>query len=301
MGAPVVLFVYNRPRHTAEALKYLAAADGAAQTSLYIYSDGAKNSADDASVAEVRKLCHEAKGFGTVEIVERSGNVGLAENIIAGVTEVINKWGKVIVLEDDLHVSPFFLRYMNSALDFYANHGVFSVAGYSPELVMPSYYVASTYVMHRNCSWGWGTWREQWEKVDWKVGTFDAFIRSSHKRRAFNECGNDLSPMLLRWKTGEINSWSIRFCYAGFLTGQPTIYPRKSLVRNIGTDGSGTNMKATNRYNAPMAANVGLQNFVQGVAPDPQLVAQFRKYYDTSLVRQIINTFKRWRYILFKK
>lgn len=297
MPAPIVLFTYNRPEHTARALRSLASADMARTSELFIFCDGAKDTANEERVTAVHKLCHEAKGFAAVTVVERDANIGLAANIIDGVGNVINSRGRVIVLEDDLTVSPFFLRYMNAALDYYEGRGVLSIAGYSPDLEIPKDYGASTYIMHRNCSWGWGTWRAQWEKVDWEVPTFDSFIRNSKLRKAFNECGNDLSPMLLRWKLGEIKSWSIRFCYAGFLTNAPTVYPRKSLVRNGGADGSGTNMRASQRYDTPLAANVGLQDFTTGIAPDHRLVAQFRKFYDTSLIRRLINTLKRWRYI----
>ncbi len=299
MPAPVILFTYNRPEHTARALKSLAAADLAKTTELFIFCDGAKETQGDAErTAQVRQLCHdEAKGFASTNVIERDRNMGLAANIIDGVGMVIKNCGRAIVLEDDLTVSPFFLRYMNAALDYYEGRGVFSVSGYSPDIDIPKDYSASTYMMHRNCSWGWATWRSQWEKVDWEVPTFDTFIRDSRRRSAFNECGNDLSPMLLRWKIGEISSWSIRFCYAAFLRGEPTVYPRKSLVRNGGADGSGTNMRLSHRYDAPLAANVGLQNFATGVAPDHRIVAQFRRFYDTSAIRRLINALKRWRYV----
>lgn len=299
MPAPVILFTYNRPEHTARALKSLAAADMAKTTELFIFCDGAKDTPGDAErTAQVRQLCHdEAKGFASTNVIERDRNMGLAANIIDGVGMVIKNCGRAIVLEDDLSVSPFFLRYMNAALDYYEGRGVFSVSGYSPDIDIPKDYSASTYMMHRNCSWGWATWRSQWEKVDWEIPTFDTFIRDSRRRSAFNECGNDLSPMLLRWKIGEISSWSIRFCYAAFLRGEPTVYPRKSLVRNGGADGSGTNMRLSHRYDAPLAANVGLQNFATGVAPDHRIVAQFRRFYDTSAIRRVINALKRWRYV----
>ena len=298
MLAPIVLIVYNRPEHTARALKSLAASEGAKMTDLYIYSDGARRAEDEALVKEVRRKCHDAEGFATVKVVERENNVGLAENVISGVSEVIETHGRVIVVEDDLEVSGFFLRYMNSALDYYDNRGVFSVSGYTPDVEMPHDYQFSTYMIHRNCSWGWGTWKRCWQKVDWNVGTFDHFIRDAGRRGEFDASGTDLSAMLLRWKTGEINSWSIRFCYAGFENREPTVYPRKSLVRNTGADGSGTNMKATGRYATPLAANVSLSSFLPGVAPDSEIVSQFKRYYDCSAPRRVINMLKRLKYII---
>lgn len=298
MPAPIALFAYNRPEHTGKCLESLARAEMAGKTDLFVFSDGARHGSEE-QVARVRALCRAARGFASVQVVERDANMGLAANIIDGVGRVMRESGRAIVMEDDLTVSAFFLRYMNAALDFYAGRGVFSISGYSPDMEMPRDYAASTYIMHRNCSWGWATWKSEWDKVDWDVGTFDKFIRDGRRRRSFNECGDDLSPMLLRWKTGEIDSWSIRFCYAAFVAGKPTVYPRKSLVRNGGTDGSGTNIRATRRYATPLAANVGLQNFATGVAPDRRIVARFRKFYDTSAIRRAINTLKRWRYLAF--
>lgn len=298
MPAPIALFAYNRPEHTGACLKSLACAEMADKTELFVFSDGARQGSEE-QVARVRAICREAQGFASVQVVERETNMGLAANIIDGVGRVMRARGKAIVVEDDLTVSAFFLRYMNAALDFYAGRGVFSISGYSPDMEMPRDYAASTYIMHRNCSWGWATWKSEWDKVDWGVGSFDKFIRDGRRRRSFNECGDDLSPMLLRWKTGEIDSWSIRFCYAAFVAGKPTVYPRKSLVRNGGADGSGTNLRPTRRYSTPLAANVGLQNFATGVAPDQRIVAQFRKFYDTSAIRRAINTLKRWRYLAF--
>lgn len=301
MRAPLVLFAYNRPAHVARALKSLSVCEQASETALYVYCDGARGSDDASAVAAVRREVGRASGFASVRVVEREGNVGLARNVIEGVGEVIREHGVAIVVEDDLEFSASFLKYMNAALTFYAGRGVFSISGYSPEVVIPHDYASSTYVMHRNGSWGWATWREKWESVDWEVGDFDRFIRSGSRRKSFNECGNDLSPMLLRWKTGEISSWSIRFCYAGFVAGEPTVYPRRSLVRNCGADGSGTNMGQTERYEVPLAPHVSTSHFAEGVATDPRIVESFRTFYDTSSYRQFVNGLKRLRYILFGK
>lgn len=297
--SPIVLFVYNRPDHARKTLQCLAQAEGAAQSDLYIFADGARSEADNAAVAEVRAVCHAATGFATVTVRERERNYGLAENIVGGVTEVIAIKGTAIVIEDDVCVAPFFLRYMNAALEFYRGRGVFSIGGYTPDVQIPADYPFSTFVMHRNCSWGWATWKSEWDKVDWQAQTFDEFIRSASMRRRFNEPGDDMTPFLLRWKTGAREMWDIVFSYAAFRAGEPHVYPRKSLVRNVGNDGTGTHVAPTTKYDAPLAANIGLANFCPGVAPNAEIVSQFHSFYSTSAIRRVINTLKRWKYLMF--
>lgn len=299
--SPIVLFVYNRPSHTSRTLQCLAQADGAAQSDLFIFADGPRSGADEASVSEVRKVCREAKGFACVHLTERERNYGLAANIVGGVTEVIGQRGTAIVIEDDVNVAPFFLRFMNSALDFYRGRGIFSIGGYTPDIQIPADYPFSTFVMHRNCSWGWATWKSEWDKVDWQVPTFDSFIRSSSARRRFNEPGDDMSPFLLRWKTGAREMWDIVFAYAAFRAGEPHVYPRKSLVRNAGNDGTGTHVAPTTKYDAPLATSISLNSFCTGVAPDARIVAEFHRFYSTSLFRRAVNALKRWRYLCFGK
>lgn len=300
MNAPIILFVYNRPKHTLHTIEALKKSDGAKESCLIIYADGAKNGRDP-KVEEVRDIAHKTEGFASVEIVEREKNIGLAQNIIEGVTDVIGKYGKAIVLEDDLEVSEGFLKYMNAALEYYKDKGVFSVAGYSPNIDIPQDYKHSTYAINRNCSWGWGTWKKKWDKVDWDVKDFDTFISSREKRKEFDKSGSDLSAMLLRQRIGEIHSWSIRFCYAGYKSGEPTIYPVDSLVGNIGTDGSGTNMRRTEKYETKVTDKIDSDRFVERIEIDSRIEKSFRRKYGCSIYRRIINHLKILKYKMSMK
>ncbi len=297
--APIALFVYNRSDHTRLTLQCLAAADGAAMSDLYIFADGPRVPDDSDAAGKVRELCRAATGFASVTLVERDRNYGLAANILGGVSDVLERHGRAIVIEDDVNVAPFFLKYMNAALEFYRGRGVFSIGGYTPDVAIPADYPYSTFVMHRNCSWGWATWKSEWDKVDWQAPTFDSFIRNSSLRRRFNEPGDDMTPFLLRWKTGAREMWDIVFSYAAFCAGEPHVYPRKSLVRNVGNDGSGTHVAPTTKYDAPLAANVSLNNFCPGVAPNRDIVREFHRFYSTSVFRRVLNALMRWRYIIF--
>ncbi len=297
--SPIALFVYNRPDHARRTIECLAAADGAATSDLYIFADGAKSADGAAAVEATREVCRHATGFASINITERETNVGLAANITGGVSEVLERHGRVIVIEDDVCVSRGFLSYMNAALEFYRGRGVFSIGGYTPDIAIPQDYPYSTFVMHRNCSWGWATWKSEWDKVDWECKTFDKFIRSRQKRAQFNEPGDDMTPFLLRWKTGAREMWDIVFSYAAFSAGEPHVYPRKSLVRNAGNDGTGTHVAPTQRYETPLAQSVSSASFCPGVAPVPAIVEEFHRFYSTSTFRRMVNTLKRWKYILF--
>lgn len=289
--SPIVLFVFNRPEHTRRVLESLAKADGAAASDLHIFSDGALTDSDTAAVAKVREVCHGARGFASVSVTERERHYGQAANIVGGVSDVIGQRGTAIVVEDDVTVAPFFLRYMNAALEFYRGRGVFSIVGHTPaEVEMPKEFPFSTFVMHRHNPWGWATWKSEWDKVDWECKTFDAFIRDAAARHRFNEPGDDLTPALLRWRTGHDELWDAVLSYAAFRAGEPHVYPRKSLVRHVVNDAT--------RVDAPLAANVGLNDFCPGVATNAFLVEQFHRVYSTSAAGRVANMLRRWRYLI---
>src|SRR3989338_525512 len=117
--APITVFVYNRPWHIKQTIESLKKNKEAKKSDLFIFSDGPKNEDDQKKVDEVRKYIKKVNGFKMVTIIERQKNLRLANSIIAGVTEIINKYGKIIVLEDDLIASPYFLKFMNKGLDLY--------------------------------------------------------------------------------------------------------------------------------------------------------------------------------------
>lgn len=298
--SPVALFVYNRPLHTLATLEALKHCDGALATTLYIFSDGCKSVHDRHLVDEVRMICRSASGFQQVELIERNQNIGLAANIIDGVSQVIQRHGQIIVLEDDLVASPGFLLYMNQALDFYKNQKVFSVCGYTPPVSVPENYEWSTYLTHRIGSWGWATWQEMWQLSDWDVKAFDAFITNRTSRRRFNQSGNDLTMMLLKQQQGLIRSWAVRFAFSGFQHGLSTVYPVKSLITNCGVDGSGTHMKRSNKYTSQVVDHIDVSLFCPADTMNNKILINFKRFYDTSLYRKMINFLKLHAYLIRK-
>lgn len=294
MYTPIIIFAYNRPKHLQRLIDSLLQNPECSHTDLYIFADGARKE-NDPDVKAVASVVNNITGFASITPIFRAQNIGLAANIIDGVSNVINKYSRVVVLEDDLVVSPYLMRYMNLALEHYKDTNVFSIAGYTPSITLPPDYKYNTYTMMRNCSWGWATWHDRWNTVDWNVEKFDTFFADNNAVEKFNIAGNDLSTMLLKQHQGKINSWSIRFCFASFLLQKPTIYPIQSLVTNGGTDGSGTNVGVTSRYNTNMMLNdIDNWQFCSDNEINPQIVKSFSKTYNTSHLRKIINFAKRF-------
>lgn len=246
--APIIIFVYNRADHFMQTYNALAACKEAKQSELYIFSDGAKNEAGKAKVDEVRAAVAAIKNAGdfkAVTVTESPVNRGLAASVIAGVTEVINKHGKVIVVEDDCKVSPYFLTYINGALDYYqSNKKIGSIAGYTPMIDLPDYYKSDVFAAYRSCSWTWATWADRWEGVDWKLKDMGDFYRSPKLIKKLNSNGSDRFIRLYRQTKGNGSSWSVRFGAHLVKNDLLTVYPRYSYNSNIGCDESGVHSKA---------------------------------------------------------
>ena len=244
--SPIIIFSYDRPKHLQRTIDALAKNEFAAESDLFIYCDGAKPSASDVqinSILENRTIAKMAKGFKTVRVIDRDTNYGLARNIIEGVSEIIHKYGRVIVLEDDLLTSPFFLHYMNKALDFYQYRpGVMSISANRPPMSLmqiPSDYEYDVFVSLRSYSTGWGTWKDRWERVDWSMNYMEDFLIHPRQIEAFNRCGDDVTKMLTYQRDGKIDSWAIRFGFAHFKEHCVAILPCVPYVDNIGFDGTG--------------------------------------------------------------
>ena len=237
--APILLFVYNRPDHTRRTIDALRNNTLAADSSLYIYSDAARSEADAESVNEVRRMIRLVEGFKEVHIIERDINWGLARNIIDGVTSMVNKHGRVIVLEDDLVTAPYFLQFMNDALDIYRDEprvGHIYACEYTQNKALPD-----TFLIRFCGSWGWATWDRAWRHFNPDGKKLLNELKRRKLTRTFDFNGTyRYTRMLQRQVEGKNNSWAIRWNASLFLDNMLALNVGKSLVRNIGFDGSGT-------------------------------------------------------------
>ena len=278
--APIVLFVYNRPEHTMQTLTCLQKNILASDSELFVFSDAPRNENDTNSVHEVRSIIKNIEGFKKVTIINSKHNKGLANSVLSGITDIINEYGKVIVLEDDLITSSNFLRYMNESLNVYSeNPSIWSISGYTPDIKFPKSYMDDIYLSPRGCSWGWATWKNQWELVDWNVPDYDFFKQNTKKRKDFNRGGNDLSYMLDDQMAGRINSWAIRWVYSQYIHSKYTIYPVNSLVSNIGLDFSGTHSSNSDKYKTKEVYQGDIK-LTSDCAINRDILMEFKKFYD---------------------
>ena len=238
--APIILFVYNRLEQTQQAIHSLLKNPLAIESDLYIYSDAPKDLSTQKKVIEVRNYIHTISGFKNIIIIEREKNFGLAENIIDGVTEIINKHEKVIVLEDDLLLSPHFLEYMNTALELYEKDDqVACITAFNFPLKYPQDFKDDTFFIKGADCWTWATWKRAWQKFE-KDGTkLLAQIQARKLQKEFDIDGSyPYTKMLQDQIKGKNNSWAIRWYASAFLENMLCLYPRNSLVENIGYDGT---------------------------------------------------------------
>tara|TARA_A100001011_G_scaffold47996_1_gene45475 strand:- start:10175 stop:11101 length:927 start_codon:yes stop_codon:yes gene_type:complete len=250
--SPIVIFSYNRIEPLIISLNALKKNSLAQYSDVILYSDGYKEDKegiDEIKVNEVRCYLKTFNGFGSFTVVEREKNYGLAQNIIQGVSEIINSHGSVIVLEDDLVTSCNFLSFMNQSLEYYKNRNdIFSVSGHSINLPSLSMFQEDTYLLYRPSSWGWATWKDQWNSVDWMVKDYKDFISDKDQIKKFNTGGVDMTKMLKGFMEGKNNSWAIRWSYAMHKQNKYCVYPTVSKVNNIGFGPDGTHCKGDNIY-----------------------------------------------------
>ena len=235
--APIALFTYNRADHTQRAVESLLKNAEAKFSDLFIFSDGPKTSEKKAGVEENRKYIHTILGFKSISIVEREKNWGLANSLIAGITEVINKYGKVIVVEDDLILSPYFLQFMNEGLEKYKDDDrVGTITGFVPPIKDK---LPETFFLKYFQCWGWATWKRAWDLLETDARPLLKGLR--FKKTKFDVGGGVGNyGNLYCQKVGLVDSWYLRYYASLFLKDKLSLYPGRSMVTNDGLDGTGT-------------------------------------------------------------
>ena len=289
--APIVLFAYNRPLHLQQTVEALLQNPLAKDSLLYIFSDAAKNDDAQALVAQVRSYIHQITGFKQIFITEKATNAGLAPSVIAGVTQVLEKHQRAIVLEDDMICSKNFLQFMNDCLDFYQNQSeIFSISGYTYPLEVPAEYSNDVFIFPRASSWGWATWLNRWQQADWEMKDFATFIKDKQAQKEFNQGGEDLTPMLVKQQKNLISSWAVRWCYTHYIKQGYCLFPVKSKIQNIGTDKSGQHSPNTTKYDIQLSE--ASYTLTKDLSPSPQIYQGLQQFFKLSVVRKVINYLK---------
>ena len=232
--APVALFCYNRLDTLQETLSALKANKLSAESDLYIFSDGAKGEKDRDKVETVRDFIKDVTGFKSVTVRAAEKNRGLANSIISGVTEIVNRHGKIIVLEDDIVTAPFFLEWMNSALDLYENNDkVAGIQAWSPPAEFGER--PETFFIREVGCWGWATWKRGWDLFEADGSKLLQKFNTRKMIADFNVYGSyPYYGMLKNQVAGRVDSWAIRWYASVFLKGKLGLQPGRSLVVNVG-------------------------------------------------------------------
>ncbi|WPC41027.1 glycosyltransferase [Clostridium sp. JS66] len=281
--APIILFCYNRPEHTKKTIEALKKNNLAKNSDLHIFLDGPKRDEDKEKINEIEKYINEIEGFNKCYLYKSNNNKGLANSVIDGVTQIINECEKAIVLEDDIVTSKKFLLFMNEALNFYKNDtNIYSISGYSIPIDIPESYKESVYLSYRSMSGSWSTWKDRWNKIDWEIKDYDEFVNNLRNVDNFKRGGDDMPQMLKMQIEGKIDSWAIRWCYNQYKNRQFAVLPIKSLVSNIGWDGSGTHSDKTNRYDNELDEEY-TWSFKNDLQVDSDIANRFRKFYSLQL------------------
>ena len=302
--APIILFVYNRLEHTMKTVEALRKNILASESDLFIFSDAGRESEDNRNVEKVRKYIDTINGFRTITVIKRDKNRGLAQSVITGVTELMEEYNRVIVLEDDLITAPTFLRFMNEALAFYAdNKSIWSIGGYNFPLPIFTGLQEPIYLSFRSCSWGWATWKDRWDKADWELDNFEDLLNDRTFCKKFNRAGTDMCSWLRKQKESRLDSWAVKWDVSHCVNDGYCLRPTNSLISNIGFDSSGIHCGTTNKFDVKLASEIQFE-FLENISINAQLNKQIAKYISgsrsaTSMIKSFVRyPVKLWNRLL---
>ena len=274
--APVVLFVYNRAEHTLKTIAALKANDLALQTDLFVYADGARSPAHQPSVDAVRECIADIKGFKSVTVNVSQSNRGLTDSIVGGVTTVVQQYGQVIVVEDDIVVSPTFLDYMNDALTYYKNNDrVWHIAGWG----YPTQFNTEKDVFFYRLMqcWGWATWSDKWAHLEMDSQALHERFDNKRRKR-FNIDGYDrIWNQIKHNRNNKINTWDVFWYATIFERDGLCLCPTKSFVRNIG-HGDGVHCKDTSFVDNDELNTKSYLTFEDHMLEDADILQQIKTY-----------------------
>ena len=292
--APIVLFVYNRPYHTKQTIEALQKNELASESELFIYSDAPKNENAVVMVNEVREYIKSVDGFKRVTITEREKNWGLTNSIIDGVTKIVNEYGKIIVLEDDLVTSPYFLKFMNEALEFYeSEEKVWHVSGWNYPIETDG--LDDVFLWRLMNCWGWATWADRWKHYEKDVDkTIQEFSKDDIKKFNIDGVENFFGQVLSN-KEGKINTWAIFWYTTIFKQNGLCLNPTQTFVENIGNDSSGTHCGETEIFKNKLSINKNIK-FQTIIDENKLAIDKLKIFYNKSkktLFERVVNKIKR--------
>jgi GT2 family glycosyltransferase len=292
--APIVLFVYNRPDHTRKTVEALQKNELAEESELFVYCDNAKNEDAKQKVDEVRNYVDRINGFKKITIIKREENWGLANSIIDGVTNIVNEYGKIIVLEDDLVTSPYFLKFMNEALEFYKDEEkVWHISGWNYPIETDG--LEDVFLWRVMNCWGWATWADRWQYFEKDVDkTIKEFSKEDIKR--FNlDSKEDFFGQVTSNYDKKINTWAIFWYATIFKKDGLCLNPSQSFVENIGHDGSGIHCGESCSFSTNISMNEKVEYNIK-IKENNLVIDRIQKFYKSqkkSFFIRVINKLSR--------
>lgn len=311
--APLVLFVYNRPKHSLRTLEAIKKNYLSANTKLYIFADGPKENTTDKELFEIketRKLLREQQWCGEVEIIESIKNVGLAKSIENGVSRIMELHGKAIILEDDIVTSPYFLTYMNEALHLFENRlDIGAINAYAIDFLSKNDFPEYFLIYNSDC-WGWATWKDRWKDYIHDAKFLKDQLIKLNKLHLF-EFGGHI-PILDAQIEGRIDTWDVQWHAVNIIQNRKSVFSKHTFIQNIGQDGSGTHYTIVpenmDEHKVPLNMyDVSLANFILDNPLEfiPRIEKKFRKHYlkqfQIPIHKRGINLLKRLIKNLIKK
>lgn len=284
MKAPVVIFAFNRADQLRMALNKLANAEGVGERDVIMYIDGPRNERDAIGIDEVYRLAieYQTRGLPRMEIRRRERNYGCQKNISGAITDVLAKYGRIIVVEDDVLVSRFFLRYMDEALDLYeGDMRIWGINGHqNPYMRIPRSYPHEVYLSPRNLCTGWGTWKDRWDPVDFQIKDYMEFMSIDENRTRVENAGIDIKWMLDKHYVGKLNSWALPCTYYMIKNGLFVIEPRWSLTKNVGFGTESVHCGNVEMAWGHQAYYNVKPNLVVGLEADNEILSRFKYVYN---------------------
>lgn len=247
--APIGVITYSRINHLKQTIEALQKNILAKESELYIFSD-APQKGDEGIVAKVREYIHTINGFKEVHIVERKTN-GRVANGRGGIKQLLDEYGRTIFMEDDIVTAPGFLQFMNDGLEFYKHDDrILSITGYCPPFKIPKECKEEVFILQRFSAWGFSTWKEKFNPFGFELKQhgIDGFLKDKQAIRNFQANGEDMYQMLLLEYNNGIDALDVKLMYYEYKYNMYTLFPSKSLVQNIGHDGSGVHCGVNNKF-----------------------------------------------------
>ena len=278
--APIVMISYNRPDFVRLSMNNVALANNSANHDIFMFVDGPRNDGDKVKQDEIFEIVESyQKQLPKLTIIRRERNYGCRGNIVDAISTIITRYGKAIIIEDDILISRTFLDYMDIALDFYKNDkSIWSINAYqSPNLKIPKDYPHDVYLDPVNMCWGWGTWEDRWNQVDFDLRDWKTDRENPDIISKLNRTGRHFINMIDAQAEGRLKTWDVQCLYHVVKNGLMSIEPRYQLSKNIGY--SVTAGGEHNKTDLPLISRQKYYNFcpklVSDLNHDQRILSQF--------------------------